>query len=549
MLNAIVNKMMNVLSKISVEKEDVVGVDITPNNIRVAQLDNQKNRWILSKLGYRYIDGVNDQQSIKNRPVDYVQKLKEIIRTSKIKTLNAAISIPVSSAIIKVINIPLMTDEELQEAIDTDSLWENVIQLSEALDEYSIFWQIIKRHTEENTMDLLFVASKLSDIDTYINIVEQSGLNPVVVDVRCFSLRNALSLKKDLGVSSEPIVLFEFGPYENYLLILKDDAPFITDIYVSDQDRTHILDSAQDPDACQKIFDRYAMQVTQVLASYQSKYRTQPIKNILVSSVLPVIDQHIECLKRALPDIQFSQFDMMSGVTVPENLKKKVSAELNSTVFSSVLGLSTRKLDIFGYYKYVTGTNNINLLPDRDNMRNVEKTKFLSKIGISIVAIIIISAGIWSFIDNQEDVAEVDQRIQEYHDLNMQRNEKKMELSELQKQQREIESTLETTKGIRSNQSFMYSVLSSINQSIPHGIALSSINYEGGKLLTLKGSSVNDQNILTLINRLNNTDHVHRASLMTMTAKTEEGKKQAIKIFSVRCTLSTVVKSEVGDNT
>lgn len=213
MLNAIVNKMMNVLSKISVEKEDVVGVDITPNNIRVAQLDNQKNRWILSKLGYRYIDGVNDQQSIKNRPVDYVQKLKEIIRTSKIKTLNAAISIPVSSAIIKVINIPLMTDEELQEAIDTDSLWENVIQLSEALDEYSIFWQIIKRHTEENTMDLLFVASKLSDIDTYINIVEQSGLNPVVVDVRCFSLRNALSLKKDLGVSSEPIVLFEFGPY------------------------------------------------------------------------------------------------------------------------------------------------------------------------------------------------------------------------------------------------------------------------------------------------------------------------------------------------
>jgi len=538
MLKAIANKLMDTLSKISVEKEDVVGVDITPSNIRVAQLDQHKNRWILSRLGYKYIDGITDQQSIKNRPDDYVKRLKEIIRTNKITTTNAAISIPVSSAIIKVINLPLMTDEELQEAIDTDSLWENVIQLTEALDEYSIFWQIIRRHTEENTMDLLFVASKLSDIDNYINVVQQSGLNPVVVDVRCFSLRNALTLRKDMIASGAPIVLFEFGPFENYILILKEDAPFISDIYVSDQDRAQLLKAEQDPQVCQKIFDRYAMQVTQVLATYQSKYRTQPIKSILVSSVLPTVGQPMECLRSALPGIEFNQFDMMSGVTVPENLKEKAFAELNSTVFSSVLGLATRKLDVFGYYKYVTGTNNINLLPDRDNIRNVEKIKFFSKWGMVIAAIIIISAGVWSFLDNRENVAEVDKHIQEYHELDMVRNQKQMELSELQEQHREIASALEVTKDIKSNQSFMYSVLSNINRSIPRGVSLSSISYEGGNVLTLKGRSVNDQNILTLINRLNKVDLVDRASLMTMTSEEVEGKKRRLKVFSIRCTMS-----------
>ena len=66
-----------------------------------------------------------------------------------------------------------MTDEELKVAIASDSLWENAVQLSDNLEEYSIFWQVLKRDTAENQMHLLFVASKLDDIDNYLNIVRQ----------------------------------------------------------------------------------------------------------------------------------------------------------------------------------------------------------------------------------------------------------------------------------------------------------------------------------------------------------------------------------------
>ena len=41
-------------------------------------------------------------------------------------------------------------------------------------------------------------------------------------------------------------------------------------------------------------------------------------------------------------------FDPLDKITIPENLIKKIKAELNPSVFTSVIGLATRKLDIFG---------------------------------------------------------------------------------------------------------------------------------------------------------------------------------------------------------
>ena len=62
-----------------------------------------------------------------------------------------------------------MKDEELQKAIETNSLWENLVQLTDNLDDYSIFHQVINKNEKDNTMDILFVASKLADINSYVS--------------------------------------------------------------------------------------------------------------------------------------------------------------------------------------------------------------------------------------------------------------------------------------------------------------------------------------------------------------------------------------------
>jgi len=536
MFKKIIKKLMDYLSKLSVEQEDLVGVDITPGCIRLAQLSGSDDEWVLTKLGYKYIDGATDTSSIKNQAEQYINKLAQIVASSKITTTNAAVSIPVSSAIIKVVTLPLMSDEELQEAVDTNSLWENAVQLTDNLDEYSIFWQVLKRNTAENQMDLLFVASKLDDIDHYLDIVRQAGLNPVVVDVRCFAIRNALELRKDLTKGDAPIAILEFGINENYILILHEDAPFISDIYLADKDRILLATPDIDPLLHKKIIDRFSMQVSQMLSSYQAKYKIQPIDSLLVSSTISNINNTISNLQEALPNISIEVFDSFKKIVLPENLREKVSAEPNLSVFSSVLGLATRKLDVFGYYEYVTGTNNINLLPDREGVMNQEKMKFLSRWGIVIFVIFTILFAGWNFFSDDTSIEEGKKQLIEYQDLKNQKQVKLTILNKLKSDRAKLSGILEASKSISSNQAFMYSVLLGINTSTPQGVSLNRINYAGGNTLTISGLSISDQNILQFIENLGESSVIDKASLLTMSIKIKN--KRNYKSFSIRCTLS-----------
>ena len=535
MLKKIIKIIVGYLSKLTVEQEEVVGIDITPNCIRIAQLESTKKEWTLTKLGYKYIDGSSNYSIVEN-PELYVNKLTQLIASSKIKTKSAAVSIPVSSAIIKVVPLPLMSDEELKVAVASDSLWENAVQLADNLDEYSIFWQVLKRDTAENQMHLLFVASKLDDIDNYLDIVRQSGLNPVVVDVRCFATRNALALRADLTKSSAPVAIVEFGAFENYILILYQDSPFISDIYLSEKDRSTLMNQESTDAEIKGISNRFSMQVAQMISSYTAKYKTQAIDTLLISSSMPNIERTIGNFNDALPNINVDVFDPLLNSVVPENLQEKSKAELNSSIFSSALGLATRKLDVFGYYEYVTGTNNINLLPNRENVKSQEKMKFLSRWGVVVFVIAAIAFGAWNFLLNGKEVDRVDALMVEFNQLEPLRNELQMTLSDLLDKKDSLERTLEATNELTSNQGFMYSVLVGINAAIPSSyIKLTEIDYFGGNKIIINGMSANDNNILSFIENLTIVDVIDKASLSTMSAETISN--QAIKKFVVEVIL------------
>jgi len=535
MFKKLIKFIVGYLSKLTVEQEDVVGVDITPNCIRVAQLSSVKKKWTLNKLGYKYIDGSSNHSIIEN-PDNYVNKLVQLVTATKIKTKSAAVSIPVSSAIIKVVALPLMTDEELKVAVASESLWETTVQLAENLEEYSIFWQVLKRDTAENLMHLLFVASKLDDIDNYLDIVRKAGLNPVVVDVRCFATRNALALRTDLTKSDSPVAIVEFGAYENYILILHKDSPFISDIYLSEKDRNTLMDQSSTDDQVKAIANRFSMQVAQMISSYTAKYKTQQIEKLLISSSMPNIERTVDNFNDALPKIEVEVFESLLNVEIPENLQEKSTAELNSSIFSSALGLATRKLDVFGYYEYVTGTNNINLLPNRDSVKSQEKMKFLSRWGVVLFAILAIAGGAWNFLISGNEVERVDKLMVQFNEVDPVRNQKKILLSNLNAKIVSLETTLAATSDLTSNQRFMYSVLLGINASIPsQSLKLTKVNYTGGSEIQIDGISANDANILVFIENLAVIDVIEKASLSTMSVS--EVSSQNVKTFVVKITL------------
>ena len=339
----------NRLGKSSVKGEEIVGVDLSANEIRLAQISSNKaNQWVLEKFYTHKFEGIPEGGTVLEHPDKVADELKLALQKSKIATSNAAIAIPVTSAIIRVVTSPLMTDEELNNAVKTDSLWENLVQLTDNLDDYSIFHQVINRNQKENTMDILFVASKLSDINSYTSIIKSSGLNPVIIDVKCFALKSAVDQINQISQKSEDANLtavLEFGLDENYLMILYDNNPIITDIFLRGQDR-QILKSSQVQEEKEGLVRRFVTQVKQAVQDFETKYEKR-IRNIKVVSDLENIEDYLSIFRQNLVNIGFKTFDPIDGLQIPQQLEQSVNLQ-NRSYLSTVIGLAFRKLDVFG---------------------------------------------------------------------------------------------------------------------------------------------------------------------------------------------------------
>ena len=529
------------ISKANVAGEEIAGIDISEESIKIAQLSKTDSNWILEKISLRLLDKNKTADGIINSK-DYVsEELKLAIENSKIATTNVAISIPVTSAIIRVVTSPLMSDEELQKAIETDSLWENLVQLTDDLNEYSIFHQVISRNNKTNTMEILFVASKLSDVNSYSSIIKKAGLNPVIMDVKCFTLKNAFdnALKIENKANN---ALLEIGSEDNYLIIVHDNIPIITDIFLRPNEKELLSQHAgnmQNEDL-DSVVRRYCMQLKQALSDYESKYSSK-INNIKIVSSLNNIEELIPLFRKNLLNTGLQVFDPLNEIKVPEYNKEKTDIK-NKSIYTSVLGLAYRKLDVFGYYKFVTAVKNINLLPNREALKRQTKMKFLSGFamkglvgGIAALYIFLIGFSFFQISSNKNKLVN-EINIQQEFDLTS------MEQQKLTKISGDMDKALKLGSMIASNQTISYRALAQITRSVPQRVQFTNLNYNGSNEIIITGLAFSDQDIINFISNLNGKDLIDQASLKAMNVPTGQNDLQSAnnkKGFTILCKLKT----------
>mgnify|MGYP006410940017 FL=1 len=528
----------NKLGKSAIQGEEILGIEITATEIRLAQVtSNKSNQWILEKF-YIHPTKLPEDALVLDNLDTLGSELQLAIQRSKITTTNAAIAIPVTSAIIRVVTSPLMTDEELKKAVETDSLWENLVQLTDNLADYSIFHQVINRNEKDNTMDILFVASKLSDINNYTKIIKKGGLNPVIIDVKCFALKSAVDQINQLSGSIENsnlTALLEFGMDENYVMILYENNPIITDIFIRGQDRNTIQDISNQEDT-EAFTRRYITQVKQAISDFEVKYEKR-IRNIKVVSSEKNIDTFLEGFRKTLANTGFNLLDPLDQIKIPAQLEESTNIG-NKSYLSTVMGLAFRKLDVFGYYKFVTAVKNINLLPNRDSMIKQKKMKVFSNFAfkgvIGVVALIYIALFGLSFWNIQK----YNKQLVDYENIITTHELKTVEKDALAKKVSIMSKTLKLSKSIKSNKKFSYRILAQVASSVPNRVRFQSLEYNGSDLLIVSGDAFSDQDILKLIANLNTKSLISQASLASMNLPSSgEGKSQVMKGFKIAVVL------------
>ena len=528
----------NRLGKSSVKGEQIVGVDLTTNEIRLAQISSNKaNQWVLEKFYSHKFDGLPENSTVLEHPDKVADELKVAIQKAKIDTSNAAIAIPVTSAIIRVVTSPLMTDEELNNAVKTDSLWENLVQLTDNLDDYSIFHQVINRNATENTMDILFVASKLADINSYTDIIKKGGLNAVIIDVKCFALKSAVDQINQISGSIEEsnlTAVLEFGLDENYVMILYENNPIITDIFIRGQDRNTLI-ASDNQEEMEALVRRYITQVKQAVQDFETKYEKR-IRNLKVTSNLPNVETYLASFRKNLVNTGFNLFDPLDGIKIPAQLEENVRLE-NRSYLSTVLGLAFRQLDVFGYFKFVTAVKNINLLPNRDTMMKQKRAKAFSNFAfkgivgaVAAIYIVLFGLSFWQITALNNKISDYDQVVQN-HQI------KSSEVAKLSKELGKLKKQMELSNSIKSNKKISFRVLAQIASAVPKRVKFTKLDYNGSNQILIEGLAASDQDILKLISNLNNKKLISQASLASMNLPNTSNTNNAMKGFLIACKL------------
>ena len=505
------------LGKSTVQGEEILGVELSNKEIRLVQVSSNKaNQWVLDKLYIHPVDITDDSSPIENAD-KFTEELRLAVQKYKISSPNVAISIPVTSAIIRVVTAPLMKDEELEKAIETNSLWENLVQLTDNLEDYSIFHQVINRNQKDNTMDILFVASKLTDINSYTSIIKNAGLNPVIIDVKCFALKSAVDQSNQLTNRAEDANLtavLEFGLDENYLMILYDNNPIITDIFIRGQDRK-ILQESQDAEEKEGLVRRYITQVKQAIQDFETKYEKR-IRNVKVVSDIANVEEYLGNFRKNLMNVGFNTFDPTEGLKIPSQFQQVLDNKDNRSYLSTSIGLAFRKLDVFGYYKFVTAVKNINLLPDRSNVMKQKKMKAISGFAFKGITAAVAAIYLVLFGLSFWNIFSYNAKLKDYNNVLAEHAKSVKQKKVVSKELKLMNTTLKLSRTLKSNKELTYRILAQVASSVPKRVRFDQVEFNGSNTVTIQGVAASDQDILKFIENLSKQKLVKQASLSSM---------------------------------
>ena len=187
--------------------KEVVGLDIGSSSVKLVELKEKRGgEYHLQRVGLEQlspeaiVDGSIMDSSLV---VDAITRLAE---ESGVRSTNFATSLSGHSVIIKKIQVPAMSEDELAESIQ----WEAEQYVPFDINDVRLDYLVFDDGGGTDSMEVLLVAVKQEKVNDYVSVISQAGMSPVVVDVDAFAVQNAYEVNYDLD-PHEVVALVNMG--------------------------------------------------------------------------------------------------------------------------------------------------------------------------------------------------------------------------------------------------------------------------------------------------------------------------------------------------
>ena len=203
-----------------------IGLDIGSSYVKLLELKQGRGgSWSLANFGMKQLPPEAIIDGALMNPSVIVDAIRELVATCKVRSKEAVTSVSGHSVIIKKINLPVMSPEELEESIQ----WEAEQYIPFDINDVNIDTQILTSGGDEaGQMEVLLVAAKKDMINDYVHIVQDAGLSPVVMDVDAFAVENMFGVNYESAGSSGTVVLVNIGASIININILRNGATAFT---------------------------------------------------------------------------------------------------------------------------------------------------------------------------------------------------------------------------------------------------------------------------------------------------------------------------------
>jgi len=124
--------------------------------------------------------------------VDAIHKLND---HTKVKGTQYATSLSGHSVIIKKIQLPAVSQDQLAESIQWEAEQYIPFDINDVRLDYVV---LTEGEPGRDTMEVLLVAVKRDKVNDYVSVISQTGKTPALVDVDAFAVQNAYEINYDL---------------------------------------------------------------------------------------------------------------------------------------------------------------------------------------------------------------------------------------------------------------------------------------------------------------------------------------------------------------
>jgi len=195
------------------------GLDLSDRSIKVAQLKKKNNKMKICAYGREDLPaGLIENGEIKNeeRVVEFIKKALLNSKPNPIKSEFVVYSIPEPKGFIRVVELPRMEKQDIEDAMRCEA--EQLFPIN--INESYIDWQVLP--SDDTKMMKVLVAMVPNQlVDSYSSVLKKAGLKPIAAEIESVAITRSLINSKQ---SSKPILIIDLGKDRTGFIIFKNPA-------------------------------------------------------------------------------------------------------------------------------------------------------------------------------------------------------------------------------------------------------------------------------------------------------------------------------------